>query len=208
MVHTHIMAFAQRAGHLAEPIPIDRRAEDNLRFIRDTMERAASFTAVPGWGGVGIGVTALITGLIALGHTTRWQFVAWLAEAVVALFIGCVAVRLKSKRLSLTLNSRPARRALLSFIPPLMAGGVLSSVLYQINALNVLPGLWLLLYGAAVVTGGAFSVRIVPFMGLCFMLVGFMSLLAPASFGNLSLMLGFGALHITFGILIARRHGG
>lgn len=202
------MAFAQRAGHLTEPIPIDRRAEDNLRFIRDTMERAASFTAVPGFGGVAIGITALLTGAIAAGRSPRWQFFAWLAEASVALFIGCIAVRLKSKRLSLSLNSRPARRALLSFIPPLIAGGVLSSVLYRMNALSVLPGLWLLLYGAAVVTGGAFSVRIVPFMGLCFMFVGFISLLAPVLLGNAFLMLGFGALHIVFGILIARRHGG
>jgi hypothetical protein len=155
-----------------------------------------------------IGVTALLTWAIALGRSPHRQFLAWLAEAGIALLIGCIAVRLKSKRLSLSLNSRPARRALLSFIPPLIAGGVLSSVLYRMNALSVLPGLWLLLYGAAVVTGGAFSVRIVPFMGLCFMFVGFISLLAPVSLGNLFLMLGFGALHIVFGVLIARRHGG
>jgi hypothetical protein len=202
------MAFAQRANKYAEPIPIDRRAADNLRFIRDTMERAVSFTAVPGWGGVAIGISALLTGVVAWRMAAQQQFVAWLVEAVVALAIGCVAVRMKSKRLALSLSSRPAQRALLSFVPPLLAGAVLTMALYRAELLMVLPGLWLLLYGAAVVTGGAFSVRIVPVMGLCFMLLGASSLLAPALWDNVFLMLGFGAIHIVFGVLIARRHGG
>ena len=121
------MAFAQRATNYSEPIPIDRRAADNLRFIRDTMERASSFTAVPGWGGVTMGVTALATGLVALRMPMQQQFWAWLVEAAVALTIGCLAVRLKSKRLALSLNSRPARRALLSFVPPLLVGADLHS---------------------------------------------------------------------------------
>jgi len=202
------MAFAQRANKYAEPIPIDRRAADNLRFIRDTMERAVSFTAVPGLGGVAIGISALLTGAVAWHMAAQQQFVAWLVEAAVALGIGCVAVRMKSKRLALSLSSRPAQRALLSFVPPLLAGAVLTMVLYRAELLMVLPGLWLLLYGAAVVTGGAFSVRIVPVMGICFMLLGAISLLAPALWGNVFLMLGFGAIHIVFGALIARRHGG
>jgi hypothetical protein len=202
------MAFAERANKYAEPIPIDTRAADNLRFIRDTMERAASFTAVPGWGGVAIGISALFTGVLAWRMAAQQQFIAWLMEAAVALAIGTVTVRMKSKRLALSLSSRPAQRALLSFVPPLLAGAVLTTVLYRAQLLMVLPGLWLLLYGAAVVTGGAFSVRIVPVMGICFMLLGTLSLLAPALWGNVFLMLGFGAIHIAFGVLIARRHGG
>jgi hypothetical protein len=202
------MAFAERANKYAEPIPIDTRAADNLRFIRDTMERAASFTAVPGWGGVAIGISALFTGVLAWRMAAQQQFIAWLMEAAVALAIGTVTVRMKSKRLALSLSSRPAQRALLSFVPPLLAGAVLTTVLYRAQLLMVLPGLWLLLYGAAVVTGGAFSVRIVPVMGICFMLLGTLSLLAPALWGNVFLMLGFGAIHMVFGVLIARRHGG
>jgi hypothetical protein len=202
------MAFAQRASKYSEPIPIDSRAADNLRFIRDTMERAASFTAVPGWGGVAIGVTAVLTGMVALRMPTQQQFVAWLIEGVLALSIGCLAVGRKSRRLALSLSSRPAQRALLSFVPPLLAGAVLTAVLYRADMLTVLPGLWLLLYGAAVVTGGAFSVRIVPVMGICFMLLGGTALLAPVISGNVFLLLGFGVMHIVFGTLIARRHGG
>jgi hypothetical protein len=202
------MPVAQRASILSEPVPIDRRAADNLRFIRDTMERAGSFTAVPGWGGVVIGVTALVTGMFSVGLGERRQFFFWLAEAVLALAIAVAAVKLKSKRLDLSLQSRAARRALLSFMPPLLAGAVLTAVLYRLDVLHVLPGLWLLLYGASVVTGGAFSVRIVPVMGLCFMFLGALCLAAPPGWGNWFLMAGFGVLHVAFGIGIARRHGG
>jgi hypothetical protein len=200
------MAFAQRV--LKSPTPIDRRAADNLRFIRDTMERAGSFTAVPGWGGVVIGCTALLAGAIAAPVSQRRAFFVWLVESGVALLLAFVAVNLKSKRLALSLKSKAARRALLSFVPPLIAGAVLTVVLFRSGNFGVLPGLWLLLYGAAVVTGGAFSVRIVPVMGLCFMLTGMVSLVSPPPYGNLFLVLGFGILHIAFGVAIARRHGG
>lgn len=202
------MALAQRARPVGEPVPIDRRAADNLRFIRDTMERAGSFTAVPGWGGVLIGVSAIAAGILSWSQPPYQQFFIWLGEAILALGAAFVAVRLKSKRLALSLQSRPARRALLSFIPPLLAGAVLTAVLYQVHVFSVMPGSWLLLYGAAVVTGGAFSVRIVPVMGLCFMLAGTLCLLAPPQWGDAFLMLGFGGLHMVFGAVIARRHGG
>ncbi len=203
------MAVAQRATVVHEPVPIGHRAADNLRFIRDTMERAASFTAVPGWGGVAIGSTALLAGIVSFTHPLREQFVIWVSEAVVALVIAFLGVRLKSKRLSLSsLQSRAARRALLSFMPPLLAGAVLSAVLFRLDVFGILPGMWLLLYGAAVVTGGAFSVRIVPAMGLCFMSLGVIALLAPVAWGNAFLMAGFGGLHVAFGFVIARRHGG
>ncbi|MFL6354883.1 MAG: hypothetical protein ACJ74Z_23960 [Bryobacteraceae bacterium] len=202
------MAFAQPIRVDKDPVPIDRRAADNLRFIRDTMERAASFTAVPGWGGVVIGFTALSAGAVAFGRPLREQFLVWFSEALIALIIAGLALRIKSKRLALSLQSRPARRALLSFMPPLLAGAILTAVFYHLQIFGVTPGLWLLLYGAAVVTGGAFSVRIVPVMGLCFMFVGALALLAPATWGNMFLTLGFGGLHIAFGVVIARRYGG
>jgi heme exporter protein D len=202
------MAFAQRARTMRQPVPIDRRAADNLRFIRDTMERASSFTAVPGWGGVVIGTTALAAGALAFGHAPKYQFFIWLAEAFLALVLAFVAVQLMLKRLSLSLQAKAARRALLSFMPPLLVGVVLTYALYRAHVLGVLPGMWLLLSGAAVVTGGAFSVRIVPVMGLCFMFSGTIALLTPALWGNAFLIFGFGVLHIAFGTVIARRHGG
>jgi hypothetical protein len=202
------MASAQRARIYETPVPIDRRAADNLRFIRDTMERAASFTAVPGWGGVVIGLSALIAGLVALRRPLSEEFFVWLGEALFACIVATGFLRWKSKKISAPLESRPARRALLSFVPPLLAGAVLTLVLLQLQQLSVIAGMWLLLYGVAVVTGGAFSVRIVPVMGICFMLFGAAALLSPATWQDAWLMGGFGGLHIIFGGLIARRHGG
>lgn len=185
------------------------RAMDNLRFIRETMERATSFTAVPGWGGVAIGVTALAAAAIALRQDTAQAWLTtWLIEALLALAIGGWAMQRKARAGESTVLSGPGRKFALSLLPPLLAGAVLSIVLYRAQVFFALPGLWLLLYGTGVVTGGAFSVRIVPVMGLCFMALGVLALSAPAAYGNWFMAAGFGGLHIVFGIIIARRHGG
>ena len=182
---------------------------DNLSFIRSTMERATSFTAVPGWGGVGMGVTALVAAAIAaLQRTPDAWLGIWLGEALVAACIGAFAMARKARRAAGAALSRPARRFLLSYAPPLAAGALLTVVLQREGLFHVLPGLWLLLYGTGVVTGGAFSVRVVPLMGLCFIALGIVALLGPASWGDPLLALGFGLLHIVFGVIIARRHGG
>lgn len=185
------------------------RAMDNLRYIRETMERATAFTAVPGWGGVGIGVTALAaTALARRQPTPRAWLMTWVIEALLALAIGGWTMQRKARAGESTLWSGPGRKFALSLLPPLLAGAVLSVVLYRAQVFSALPGLWLLLYGTGVVTGGAFSVRVVPVMGLCFMLLGMLALSAPAAYGNEFMAAGFGGLHIVFGTIIARRYGG
>lgn len=190
-------------------VGIHTHAMDNLRYIRETMERAGSFTAVPGWGGVAMGVTALAAGLLALRQPTAERMLAiWIGSAVVALMIGLLAMRLKSLRAGAPLISTPARKFALGSSPPLLAGALLTVVLLGTGTLDPIPGMWLLLFGAGVVSGGAFSVRPVPAMGVCFMLAGAAALFSPPAWGNWFLMAGFGGLHIVFGILIARRYGG
>jgi hypothetical protein len=191
------------------PIPIDARAADHLRYIRETMERAAEFTAVPGWGGVAMGLTAIVAAYFASRQHTpeRWLSI-WLIEAFVAVAIAAPASATKAHRANAKLLSGPGRKFLLSFAPPIVVGGLLTFVLAHAGFHNVLPGVWLLLYGAAIVTAGAFSVRVVPIMGLCLMLLGAGALFVPRHMGDLFMALGFGCVQIGFGIWIAQRHGG
>jgi len=189
--------------------PSASRAFEDLRFIRETMARASSFTAIPGWGTVIMGVTALVAAALAARQPTPdgW-FVIWQAEAWLALIIGVSAMIQKARRLEAPLFSGAGGRFVFGFGPPLMAGAVLTAVLHSLGLFEALPGTWLLLYGTAVVTGGAFSVRAVRVMGLCFMLVGVIAFVTPPSWGDALMATGFGGFNILFGALIALRHGG
>ncbi len=182
---------------------------DNLRFIRSTMESAGSFTAVPGKGGIIMGLTALVAAVAAtFAATPRAWLAVWMSEAGLALAIGLFFAARKARRSSSTLLSKPFRRFVLAMAPSIFAGTLLTVVLWRAGVHQYIPAMWLLLYGAGVTSGGAFSVRIVPVMGLSFLALGSVATLAPAAFADLLLAAGFGGLHILFGWVIARRYGG
>ena len=193
----------------SEPPEMQARAMDNLRFIRGMMEQAATFTAVSGWGEVVIGISAIGAALVASRQTLPWAWVAtWLAEAGIAAGISVASMTLKSHAANVPLLAGPVRKLILSFSPAIIVGAVLSAVLIKNGLYNFLPGVWMSLYGAAVVSAGTYSVRIVPVMGAAFMLAGAAALVAPASWATPLMIAGFGGLHIVFGLWIARRHGG
>ena len=191
------------------PAPLQTHAIDDLRFIRETMESAASFTAVPGWGVVTIGITALASAVIAsLRPQVVWWVGVWGLEALCAFAVGASAVFWKARKVQTPLFSRPGRKFVLGLSPPMVAAALLSMVIYRAGVFTLLPGVWLLLYGAGVVTAGAYSVKVVPIMGLCFMFAGITALLCPPAWANAIMAAGFGGLHILFGTIIARRYGG
>jgi hypothetical protein len=192
-----------------DPIPLHDRALEDLSFIRDTMERAAAVTSVPGWGGAAMGLTALLAAWIASRQATAAEWLAvWLGEAVIALGIGGMTMVRKAEAQGTPLRARAGRLFAGAFVPPILAGAILTAVLYDRGLTAMLPGAWLLLYGTAVTAAGMFSVRAVPIMGGCFMVVGAAAFFAPPALADLMMAIGFGGLQIGFGILIARRHGG
>ena len=199
---------------MTAPRPIHDKALDNLEFIRSTMERAGSFTAVSGWGMVLIGLTALVlanhAGAViqpSAAAQSHWLW-TWLLAAVLGVVIGVTSMILKARRAGEAMTQGPARKFGLSVLPPFVVGALLTYVLWHAKQVHLLPAVWLLCYGAGVMTGGAFSLRVVPVMGLCFLVLGTIALFAPAAWSAWLLAAGFGGLHILFGLIIARRYGG
>jgi hypothetical protein len=184
-------------------------AMDNLRFIREAMESSGSFTSVPGLGGIAVGCTAVVAGMLAgsPAFAERWLTI-WIIDAVVALTLAGWFMSRKARRQGVRLSGRLGRRFVFSVTPPLVAASLLTAVLHRTAAEGLVPAVWLLLYGSGVVSGGTFSVRPVPIMGACFMALGGLALWAPVGWSNALLTLGFGGLHILFGAIIARHYGG
>jgi hypothetical protein len=191
-----------------QPVEMHAHAIDSLRYIRETMERAGSFTAVPGIGGVLMGLVALAAGRVAARQTSPGYWIlVWMAAAVLAMAIGVAGAALKARRFDSPLFSGPGRKFIAGFTPAIIAGAVLTLVLYRAGVSGFLPGVWLLLYGAAVLSGGWASVRVVPMMGACFMFAGTLALLVPG-YNDELLSAGFGGLHLVFGTMIAVKYGG
>ena len=185
------------------------RALDNLRFIRETMERAGTFTAISGWGIAAVGVVAMLAAFVARTRpTVTWRVSTWVVTAAVCIALSLWATARKARRSELSMVSGPAQKLALAFSPAMLVGALLTVALLRLGVNDLLPAVWLLLYGTAVVAGGAFSVRIIPVMGVCFMMLGAVALFTPPAAGEWLMLAGFGVAHVVFGVQIARRHGG
>jgi hypothetical protein len=156
-----------------------------------------------------MGLIALTASAVAwrLPGDISWVLV-WMGAATLALGVALIAMGTKAHAAGTTLLAGPGRKFAWNITPPLLVGGLLTIALVKAGFTELLPGSWLLLYGAGVVTGGAFSVRVVPTMGLLFMAFGALALFAPPGWGDAIMAAGFGGLHIVFGIIIWRRYGG
>lgn len=191
------------------PLALHEHAASNLSYIRQAMERAGGFSAVPGWGQVAIGASAVAAAVTAHRQASSAAWLAvWLGEAVIAVAIGVTALVRKARRTGVSLLGASARKFALGLTPSLVAGAALTVVLLRNGAGALLPGTWLLMYGAAVVSGGAFSVRTVPVTGAVLMLTGVVALASPRSWGDALMGVGFGVVQIVSGVVIARTSGG
>ncbi len=173
------------------------------------MERAGAFTLVPGSAITLIGITAIVSAVIAarIADPHLWITI-WISEAVLAVAIDVAGTLRKARRLRMPLFTRANRRFYLAFSAPLLAGALLTAVAVQRAAWETLVPLWLILYGTAIITGGTLSIRLIPAMGICFFVLGALSIFSPPVPPDLLMAVGFGGIHILFGLLIARNHGG
>jgi hypothetical protein len=201
--------MSRRASEQAVVTSFGEHAEENLQFIRRTMERSSSFTAVPGLGGAGMGAIGLAASVLAANQNSaeRWLIV-WLLAAAVALSIGVTATWRKAARLGAPLAGAVGRRFAMSLAAPLVAGAALTWGVWMHDNRALMPAVWLLLYGTGVLAGGVFSVAAVRLLGVTFMILGVAALATPPAWGNVWLGIGFGGLQLAFGLYIARRHGG
>ena len=192
-----------------EPPALHERAMDNLRYIRETMERATAFTGISGWGEVAIGGSAFLASVLAAQQSSFRAWLAiWIAEGLISLLIAGWSMDRKARAVQMPMMSGPGRKAVFSLLPPILAGALVTIVLFQAGLTSAIPGIWLLLYGTGVVTGGMFSVPVVPIMGFCFMGLGALALFAPSALADWFMAAGFGGLHVVFGVIIARKYGG
>ena len=188
---------------------MDSQAENQLKYIRDVMSRATTFTAVPGNGMIGMGVIGLVAAMFALFllETHQWIY-AWAGGVVVAPVVGMRALIRKARRTGTSLRSGVGQKFLLSFASSLFVGLVLSIGVWRVDQLELLPGIWMLMYGVGTLTGGSLSIRVIPLMGVLFILFGACALFVNLIWGNVLMGVTFGGFHLVFGVIIARYYGG
>lgn len=204
-----VQAIRKDENEVKQPVNIGDRAVDNLQFIRETMERSAVFTSVPGYGGILMGATAIVAAYIAHSQSSiRDWLTVWLLEAILAFFIGLLAMWQKTKLSKTSLFSAPAKKLLMNSLPPMLCGVFITLGLWRFGHFEAMIPTWILCYGAAVVCGGAFSVKVVPVMGWCFIVLGAIAFFLPANTGQIMMAASFGVLHIVFGAIIGRKFGG
>lgn len=182
-------------------------AQENLAFIRRTMESASTFTAVSGWGMIGVGVVGLIATTLAWSAGVPADLGVWLSAALISIAISAAATAVKAQGQRLPLWTGAFRKIAWVMTPTLVAGALLTFALTQQGTTLLLPGIWLVMYGAGVTAGGNFAVRAIRWMGIAFLALGAIALFRP-DMGLALLGVGFGGLHVAIGIDLVWRHGG
>lgn len=184
-------------------------AAEHLRYIRNTIEAAQTFTTIPGKGCIAMGAAGLLAAALEIlplldGH---W-LPLWLAAAVLSAAVALYFMEEKARSQGLSLRRAVATRFFLTLAPSFVAGGVLTVALMDVVGREVIAGIWLLLYGVGIAACGLFSIGIVLIAGFAFMGLGTVALAAPSEWAPWLLGAGFGGIHLVLGALIVRDHGG
>jgi len=193
-------------------VALESHALGTLNYIRASIDAAGTF-AVPGTAGIAMGTAGLAAAfLAAIPRLAGYWIPIWLMAAVGAAAVGGMLIARQSARGELMLYRGPTRKFILCLCPALLAGAVLTAVLAQAGEARLIAGMWLLLYGCAVLSATIMtaptSVRLLGSLGVLFVLFGAVAFEVPVRWHNLILGLGFGALHLIYGVLIGRTSRG
>jgi hypothetical protein len=183
---------------------MDSHAAATLRYIRDSMEGAGSFV-VPGSAGIALGGIGLVCAVLCAAPSLHEYWLQiWLLAALAAAAVGGILLVRESSLRGLRLIGTPIRKFALCLIPSLGAGLVITAVHWSYGNLHAIPGTWLMCYGCALISASTVTTRTIGLLGALFAALGVLALLLPSGAQILMLGLGFGGLHIIFGILIGR----
>jgi hypothetical protein len=198
--------------HSNGPISIESRALGTLSYIRSSIDAAGSL-AVPGASGIVMGTIGMIAAAFASvpALSARWLEI-WLGAAVVASLMGGALFARQATHRGRSLLSGPIRKFMLCLAPSLLAGAVLTFVLWRADMERLVPGTWLLLYGCAVIAcstvTNSLSQKLIASMGAMFVMLSVAAFTAPPALQTAILGAGFGVLHLVFGLLIGRLNHG
>ena len=191
----------------ANAVRIDSHAVATLRYIRASMDAAAS-VAVPGSAGIAMGSIGLLAMMISSAPGMRqYWLVTWLISAALAGGVGFALMTRPASLRGLLLYGTPLRKFAMCLFPALFGGAVMTVLHWSSGNLHAIPGTWLLLYGCALISASVAATRVIAIMGGAFVALGLLTLLLPDRAQIPMLGAGFGGLHFLFGILIGRtRH--
>lgn len=196
--------------------------ERDLAFIRRTMEQATRYDNIPPVGYVVTGVLGLagagatygllgaerVADLGGLEAEGLWSMaLVWGGVLVASLvFLAAAAVR-SSRRRGIAAWNSLATRMFLSQLPQVAAAGLLTLGLVQLDRVGVIPAVWLLHYGVITYSFSYFAGRDHQVLGIAFLALGAAALFGPAAWSVPLLAIGFGLLHIAFGVFRMIRNG-
>ncbi|MCG3133099.1 MAG: hypothetical protein HMLKMBBP_00192 [Planctomycetes bacterium] len=185
------------------PTASAKHAADDLRFIRETLERSGRFTAIPGAGVAALGGIAFTAAALAqqARDARTWLWI-WAAAAGAGIAVGLAAVAVKARRSGMPAFSGPARRFLAALLPAVAAGALVTVPLVSRGQTALVPALWMLFYGVGLFAAALGATRIVAVAGLWIASCGAAALVLPARMGNELLAAGLGAGHVAAGVAV------
>ena len=191
---------------------------EDIKAIREMMEKSTKFLSLSGFSGIIAGVAALMGACIAyyLLRDPSFSDYSWmhkmlllLSDAIGVLVISIVAsVWLswrKAKRKGETLFNRTTYRILYSLAVPLVAGGIFCLIYMLKGELSTVISGTLMFYGLALVNASKYTYGEIHYLGLIEIALG----LAAALYGSCGLIfwaLGFGVCHIIYGLAMYMKY--